>query len=56
MIKGEVAAEADIFCDEVCQYLLFMVDGKPTYVNALSTNGINFFQNILKQVDQQVGQ
>ena len=56
LIKGDIVAEADFYCNDECQYMVFLVDNKPTYINALSTNGVNFFQNILSQIDKEVGQ
>jgi len=54
MIKGEIIAEADFYCSEGCTYMLFMEDNKPKYANVLSPNGIQFFQNILLQIQKQV--
>jgi hypothetical protein len=51
--QGVIVREADIFSDTGCQYLLFMVDNKPVAANALSESGIQFFQQILTQVQQQ---
>ena len=55
MIKGEIIAEADFYSSEGCNYMIFMEDNKPKYANVLSPNGIQFFQNILLQIQKQVG-
>lgn len=45
--QGETLAEADLYLGENCNYYLFMVDGKPTYANALLPEGTKFFENII---------
>lgn len=52
MSKGSILKEADIFIDEGCQYLLFMEGQAPVAANALSQGGIDFFKNIISQVQQ----
>lgn len=54
LINGEIIAEGDFYCSEGCTYMIFMEDNKPKYANALSTNGIQFFRNILLQIQKQV--
>ena len=56
MIEGEIIAEGDFYCTDDCTYILFMEDNKPKYANVLSTNGVQFFQNILSQIQKQVDQ
>ncbi len=52
-INGRNAAEADIFFQQECLYLLFYEDSKYTYSNNLTQSGINFFSNIFAQVNAQ---
>jgi len=54
IIQGEIIAEGDVFCADGCTYILFMEDKKPKYANVLSPGGIQFFQNILLQIQNQV--
>ena len=37
-----------------CEYLLFMEDSKPVAANAMSQAGIQFFKNIISQVEQTI--
>ncbi len=55
MIKGDIIAEGDFYCTDGCTYILFMEDDKPKYANELSSNGVQFFQKILLQIQEQVG-
>ncbi len=55
MIKGDIIAEGDFYCTDGCTYIIFMEDTKPKYANVLSTNGVQFFQNIIEQIQKQVG-
>ena len=54
MIQGEIIAEGDFYCSEGCTYILFMEDNKPKYANVLSPSGIQFFRNILLQIQKQL--
>jgi len=51
--KGVIVQEADIYADTGCQYLIFMKDNHPVAANALSESGIQFFTQVLSQVQQQ---
>ncbi|MBK7874112.1 MAG: hypothetical protein IPJ74_27420 [Saprospiraceae bacterium] len=44
--QGETLAEADLFLDENCNYYLFYVDGKPTYANFLTPDGVKLYENL----------
>lgn len=48
---GEVILEADMYFDPVnkCNYYVFLVDNKPTYINLISQQGINFYMNVFNQ-------
>ena len=54
MTNGEITAEGDIYLSEKCQYIIFMVDNEPTYANAMSPEGIQFFQTILQSIQDQL--
>ena len=53
LINGEIAAEADFYCGDQCTYFIFMENNKPAYANAMSASGVDFFRNILKQIENQ---
>jgi len=53
MAKGSIIKEADIYCEEGCQYLLFIENNKPVAANALQQAGVDFFKNIISQVEKQ---
>lgn len=53
MAAGEIIREADVFIEDGCQYLMFMESNKPAAANSLSQGGIDFFKNIISQVQQQ---
>lgn len=48
--KGELYIEADLFFDDQCKFLIFLEDQKPKYSCKLTQQGINFYNNIMKQV------
>ena len=50
MIEGQITAEADFYSSDDCQYMLFLTDGKVAYAETLSPQGVQFFQNITRQV------
>ena len=52
MSNGEILREADVYCDTGCEYLLFMQDNKPLAANAMGQAGVDFFKNIISQVDK----
>ncbi|GJM36245.1 MAG: hypothetical protein DHS20C18_52460 [Saprospiraceae bacterium] len=49
-VDGENRLEADLFFTEGCRFLLFYENNQPTYANALSPDGINFFNNVFAKV------
>ena len=51
--QGVIIKEADIYSDTGCQYLIFMKENQPVAANALSESGVQFFNQILSQVQQQ---
>ena len=53
MAQGTIIREADIYCETGCQYLLFIQDNKPVAANAMQQGGVDFFKNIISQVEKQ---
>ncbi len=53
--EGAIIKEADVFLDTGCIYLLFMEDNKPAAANAMSPAGVEFFNNIISQVEKKRG-
>ena len=49
---GTIVREADVFMGNGCNYLLFMEGNKAIAANALANEGVQFFTNILSQVNQ----
>ena len=49
-VKGENAAEADIFLDSRCQYYLFYKNGEQAYANALTPQGVQFYEYVFSRV------
>lgn len=48
-IDGENEAEADMYFQSGCTYLVFLVDGKPTYANQFTSDGIQYFNSIFQR-------
>jgi len=48
-IDGENEAEADMYFQSGCTYLVFLVDGKPTYANQFTSDGIQYFNSIFER-------
>lgn len=48
-IKGNIVWEADVFAIEPCYYFVFYKDNKATYANKMSSNGRNFYKNLIDQ-------
>ena len=53
MAQGTIMREADVHVDTGCVYLLFYENSKPVAANAMQQAGVDFFQNIIRQVEQQ---
>jgi hypothetical protein len=49
---GTIVREADVFLGNGCNYLLFMENNQPVAANALANEGVQFFTNIISQVNQ----
>ncbi len=52
MSNGSIIREADVYCAPGCEYLLFIEDNKPLAANAMVQAGVDFFKNIMSQVDK----
>jgi len=50
--QGIIVKEADIYVDTGCQYMIFMKDNQPVAANAMSESGVQFFNQILRKVQQ----
>ena len=48
--NGEILLEADMHYDKTCQHFIFYKDGKKTYANNISQQGIQYFQQMFAQV------
>ena len=55
-IEGENYIDADIFFEDNCKYYVFYVDGKKTYSNQMTPDGINHYNNIFSQLGNPQGQ
>jgi hypothetical protein len=49
---GVIIKEADIYADSICQYFIFMSNNQPVAANAMAESGVNFFKNVITQVQQ----
>lgn len=49
---GKILREADVYMDDGCEYLMFMENNEGVAVNAMSQSGVEFFKNIIRQVEQ----
>ncbi len=47
-VRGENRAEADLYFDNTCIYMMFYEDGKPAYANKLMPAGIAFFNQLFQ--------
>jgi hypothetical protein len=52
MSEGVIVREADVFLGNGCNYLVFMEGNKAIAANALANEGVQFFTNIISQVNQ----
>jgi hypothetical protein len=49
---GKILREADVYMDDGCEYLMFMENNEGVAVNAMSQSGVEFFKNIIRQVEK----
>lgn len=52
LAEGVIVKEADIYIDSLCHYFIFMENNKPVAANEMSQLGVDFFTNIITQVQQ----
>lgn len=52
MSDGAIINEADFYVDSLCNYFVFMKNNQPVAANVMQESGIQFFQNIMTQVQQ----
>ena len=52
-VNGENVEEADIYFSEGCTFYVWYENGQPTYANALTDEGIKFYNNIIASAAQQ---
>jgi hypothetical protein len=49
-IKGRMILDADMyFSDNGCSYLVYNIGGKPTFANPISTEGVQFLNQIIER-------
>jgi len=49
---GVIVREADFYNDSLCHYFIFMENNQPVAANVMAESGIQFFENIISQVQQ----
>jgi len=54
VVDGRNELEADMYFQDECHYYVFYEDGKQKYANEMTTAGINFFNNVFKNVRTQM--
>ena len=52
MSDGVIIREADFYVDSLCNYFVFMQNNQPIAANVMQESGIQFFKNIMTQVQQ----
>lgn len=48
--KGQTLAEADIYINEGCYYVVFYKDNKPAYANGLTPEAIKFYRELTQNL------
>lgn len=51
--NGRVLIEADLYFSEECQFMIFIQNEKALFGNQMNEKGINFYNNLLVQVQEQ---
>ena len=54
--NGRVLIEADLYFTENCRFMVFIQNEKALFANQLNEKGINFYNNLLQQVQSQYNQ
>lgn len=52
MKEGAILREADIYVGTGCDYLMFIENNQPVAANAMAPEGVQFFNNIISQVQK----
>ena len=47
--QGNIFLEADIYFNDNCRFYVFFIDGKATYANKMSQEGVQFFNTMISQ-------
>ena len=51
--NGRILIEADLYFSEGCQFMIFIQNEQALFGNQMNEKGINFYNNLLAQVQQQ---
>ena len=51
--KGQTIAEADLYIQPNCNFIVFLQEGKPTFANTLTPEAIQFYDGLTKQFQGQ---
>jgi hypothetical protein len=51
-IKGRIVMDADVYFSEGCTYFIYNIDGKPTYANPISTEGVSFYNQLIERANK----
>lgn len=54
-VNGVNVEEADIYLGDRCTYYVWYENGKPAYANGLTAEGLEFYYNIMRSVQEQAG-
>jgi len=54
-VDGKNIETADIYFQQGCTYYVWLENDKPAYANEMTEGGINFYNNIFKQVQEGAG-
>jgi hypothetical protein len=51
--NGRILIEADLYFSEECQFMVFIQNEQALFANQMNDKGINFYNNLLAQVQEQ---
>jgi hypothetical protein len=54
-VNGVNVEEADIYLGDRCTYYIWYKDGQPAFANGLTAEGLEFYYNIMRSVQEQAG-
>jgi len=52
-VEGNIIIEAEIYLSDNCSFYVFYQDEKPIYANKMTQEGVNFYNNIKRQGNQE---